>query len=291
MSGKIIKGYILVIMSAVIFGCMPLMTKYIYSDGANPISVVFLRNSISVPMLAVICILKGHSLKVNFKDALTVGLTGIMGCGITPLLLFSSYNFIASGTATVFHFIYPAIVVIAEVIFLKKKLRALNIISVLMCIAGLCFFAEPGGEINGFGSIIAILSGFAYAAYVVLLSAFSFKKLPGFVFGFYAATASALFMLAACVSTGNLMLPQSVGGWAVMILFALTVNVGAVIMFQAGTFIIGGQKASVLSAFEPITGVIIGALAFHELITLRSVTGTLLIVVAGIIISSSAEKH
>ena len=41
-----IKGYVLVIVSAFLFGCMPLITRYIYAAGINRESVV-LQNSVN----------------------------------------------------------------------------------------------------------------------------------------------------------------------------------------------------------------------------------------------------
>ena len=41
---NLVKGYVLVILSAFLFGCMPLITTYIYKQGINRESVVLLRN-------------------------------------------------------------------------------------------------------------------------------------------------------------------------------------------------------------------------------------------------------
>lgn len=46
------------------------------------------------------------------------------------------------------------------------------------------------------------------------------------------------------------------GMWAVII------KVGAVPMFQKGTFLIGGERAAILSAVEPLTGVMMGGGCF-----------------------------
>ena len=51
---KLLGGYLLVIASAFLFGCMPLMTKFIYTDGVNSLSLVLLRNAISLPVLAIL---------------------------------------------------------------------------------------------------------------------------------------------------------------------------------------------------------------------------------------------
>ena len=57
---------------------------------------------------------------------------------------------------------------------------------------------------------------------------------------------------------------------------------GAAVLFQSGTRLIGGERASILSAFEPITGVIIGiafsiiTLMFLGAVVLAPVTEELL---------------
>ena len=42
-------GYLCVILSAVIFGCMPLGANFLYAQGVTPMSLVFLRNLLSLP--------------------------------------------------------------------------------------------------------------------------------------------------------------------------------------------------------------------------------------------------
>lgn len=44
----------------------------------------------------------------------------LFGCCITPILLFSSYRYLASGMATVFHFAYPVIVVLGGLVLRER---------------------------------------------------------------------------------------------------------------------------------------------------------------------------
>ena len=50
--GNLRKGYLYAMLSAVIYGCMPLMAKYIYAEGVTPTTLVFLRNLLALPSLA-----------------------------------------------------------------------------------------------------------------------------------------------------------------------------------------------------------------------------------------------
>ncbi len=282
---QLFKGYIFVILSALIFGLMPLMAKFIYEDGVNPITLVFLRNIVSVPMLAILAFFSGSTVKIDAKAFPKISFIAIMGCSVTPLLLFSSYNHIPSGTATVFHFIYPAVVVLGEFIFLKNKIKYGHIISVILCVMGIALFYNPENKINLAGSLFALLSGITYAIYVLSLSSFKYKKQSVFTFSFYVAAICSFVMLCVCAITKQFSFPQSFSGWALTILFAFSLNVGAVVLFQKGTFLIGGSRASILSTFEPITSVIAGALIFREGINIFTVVGTILVIAASILIS------
>ena len=65
--GKLIKGYIAVILSAVLYGCMPLMAKYIYAEGVNPMTLVFLRNFLALPVIAAMAFGQCKTLKIPKK--------------------------------------------------------------------------------------------------------------------------------------------------------------------------------------------------------------------------------
>lgn len=285
MAKGMLKGYFFVIVSAFIFGCMPLMAKFIYADGMNPLSLVFFRNLLSVPMLALCAKISGASLKIPPASLPGISLISVMGCCFTPVLLFFSYQHINSGTATVLHFVYPAMVMVFGMVFLKNKASVGTVVSLVLCVAGIALFYDPCGSFSLFGGGLALLSGITYATYVLLLSVFRHKDIPSFTFCFYVTCVSTLATLVLCLATGTLVFPQSLTGWALCLLFAFALNVGAVVLFQRGTFLIGGERASILSTFEPITSVLAGVIVFSERLTVGTVIGTLLVLSASVLIA------
>ena len=282
---KVLIGYTFVILSGILFGSMPLMADYIYSEGVNSLSLVFWRNILSIPILGVLAYFQTGSLKINPKALPSITFVGMSGCCITPFLLFSSYNYIASGTATVFHFIYPAMVVVGGVLFFKQKVSLGSLLSVISCIAGICMFYNPGEPLDLTGSALALLSGIAYTAYILLLSKFKYKEISGFLFSFYISLISTAALLVICLVSGQLTFPQTFGGWGMCVLFALAVNVGAVVLFQRGTFYIDAQRAAILSTTEPITSIFLGALFLNEKIGLRTGIGSFLVLLASVLIA------
>ncbi len=282
---KLLKGYLFIIASALIFGCMPLGAKFIYAEGVNSLSLVFLRNCLAVPVLAFLAKMQSHSLKIERKALGEISIIAIMGCCITPILLFASYYYLASGTATVFHFIYPAVVVLGGILFLREKARKNILLCVLICTAGIFLFYNPGEPIDLRGSILALLSGVTYAAYILLLSVSRHKEISGFLFSFYITSICAVVMLFVCLISGRLTFPVTLQGWLLCLVFSLSLCVGAVVLFQQGTFLIGGQRAAILSTVEPITSVFVGVLVFHEPLSVRTAIGSVLVVLASILIA------
>ena len=285
-----IKGYVLVIVSAILFGCMPLITRYIYAENISRESVVLLRNFLALPVLGLLTWHQSKSFRVPVKALPAISIIALMGCCVTPLLLYGSYQYIATGTATVFHFIYPAVVVLIGLIFLRKRLNAGTIVAVVLCVIGICLFYDPAKPLNWTGCALALISGVTYAVYVVLLSAFRYKEVSGFKLSFYISAVCAGVMLLVCLITGKLTIPTTLTGWLLSILLAIVINVGAVVMFQRGTFLIGGERSSILSTFEPLTGVIVGFLALGEDFYPGSGFGSALVIIACILLAVADSK-
>ena len=291
MNKKIWKGYLFVIASAVIYGCMPLMASHIYADGVTSLTLVFLRNLLSLPLLAALAYGQNKKLKVPAAALPHISLLAIFGCCVTPMLLFSAYRHIASSTATVFHFIYPAVVVLAEWVLFKVNISAKNLVSVALCLGGIAMFYTPGQPLNGTGSLFALTSGVTYAAYILSLSRFRYREISGFLLNFYVAAVSSCIMLPMCMATGQLSLPTNAGTWLLCAFFAVVVTAGASVLFQQGTFIIGGQKAAVLSAMEPITGVVVGALLLNEAVSPAVAVGSAMVIAASILIAKKGNDN
>lgn len=287
----LIKGYFYSILSAVIYGSMPLMAKHIYNSGVNSISLVFFRNLFAIPLVAFLAYIQSRSFAVPKKSLPSITVIAIIGCCATPLLLLSSYNFMDSSVATVFHFIYPAVVVLIGILFMKQPINVKTIICVLICIGGICLFYTPGAPLDIRGSALAIVSGITCAIYICLLSGFKYKTLPAFLFTFYVIVISSIFLFAFCLITGTLTFPKNLTGWLLCILFANLITAGAVVLLQIGTFIIGGERSSILSTLEPITSIVLGVCFLEESITFTTGCGAALVVLASILIAVFDAKN
>ncbi|MBE6980916.1 MAG: hypothetical protein E7437_01185 [Ruminococcaceae bacterium] len=291
MNKKLYWGYAMVITSAILYGCMGLITTHIYQQDITRETAVFMRNFLAIPFLAVLAWkqhgFKASAFRICWKTLPMTSAIALLGCCITPLLLFSAYNSIGTGPTTVFHFIYPALVVLLSWLFLRKTINGKTVLALVICIGGIALFYNPADPLNLTGCGLALLSGLTYAVYVVLLSVFKNKDVSSFKLSFYVSVICAAAMLAICLVTDTLTLPTNATGWLLCILLALVVNVGAMVLFQQGTAIAGGERASILSTAEPLTSMITGYLFLGETGNLnpRSIIGSVLVIAASILIA------
>ena len=288
---KLLKGYIYVISSAIVYSFMPMLAKLVYSDGVNPLTLVFLRNVLSLPAIFALAKLNGASLKLQREQLPMLFVIAVVGfCG-TSTLIFSAYQYMDTGIVTVIHFIYPAVVMVLEALLFKAGIKKNNVIGLVLCIVGICMFYTPGKSYSLIGSTLALLSGVTYAIYIVFLVAMRHRSISGYAVNFYVALICSVVMLALCLLSGQLVLPVSARGWVYAFAFALIINAGAVVLFQKGAFIIGGQRSAILSTFEPAGCVLVGCLFLGESIGLASGAGVVLVLASVFVILKTSKQN
>lgn len=283
---KNLKGYLAVIISAVVFGSMPLMAMTIYREGGNPVTLTFLRFFMVLPVLFFF-VSRNRNITVGLtrEEAKKLLLVGTLGYGGTALTLYMSYNYISSGIATTLHFAYPVLVILAYVILFKERASGIKLLAVALTIIGILFFNETSGGVNPTGFMLAFGSALTYAFYVVFLDRSGLKSMNPLKLTMYLCLIASSMVLVFGIATGSLNFHMTPLGWAVSVLLSILVAFFGVSFFQIGVALIGPQKTSILSTFEPATSIVIGALVFNELVTPRTVAGFVSIVAAVVLIT------
>lgn len=286
------KGYVCVILSAVIFGCMPVMARFIYGGGGNALSLVFYRSLFALPALFYLAArTERESLKITGKTLVKITVMVSLGLALTPVFLFTAYNYISSGTATTIHFVYPVLVLLGCRLFFHEKISPAKMVCVVICTGGIVLLCDlkGGGQVLGMG--LALASGVTYAFYIIYLDKSSLKYMGHFKLGFYSAAVTSVLLMAYTLCTGALTFHMTPSAWAVSVLFANVVTVGAVVLFQTGVQKIGPQSAAILSTFEPLTSLLIGVLFLDEAFSLKTGAGILLILASVAILTAAGSKE
>lgn len=276
-----IKGFIYLLLSAVYFGFMPLLVKVICADGGTIVGALFLRFSLAIVPLYIYLKICRIPVKISADEGKRILLLTVFGYGITALLLYSAYNYMPSGMATVIHFGYPVFVLLGSLIFLRRRVPKLKIFCVCLCMAGIILtYAGSGGVAKPLGFVLALISGMTYAFYILYLEVGGLQDIPAMKMIFYMNIVGSVMVWLIGTLSGSFVLRMNGPAWIAALILSLGAAFIGVGFFQYGVAYVGAQDAAILSTFEPVTSVIVGLVILHESASLPSMIGCVLILVS-----------
>jgi drug/metabolite transporter (DMT)-like permease len=286
------KGYIFGAASAITYGLNPLFALPLYSDGMNPDSVLFFRYLMAIPVLGIMIRWRRHSFRLNRSELPAVICLGLL-MALSSLTLFLSYTYMAAGIASTILFVYPVMVALIMAIFYKEKVTPITGISILLALTGivLLYHGEDGETLSLTGVIMVLLSGLAYAIYMVWINRPKIHQIPTVRLTFYVLTFGlsifAVRLLCGCSDTlveagmgAKLTTPSTAWLWINQFCLALFPTAISFICTTRAIQYVGSTVTAILGALEPITAVFFGVIIFHEALTPRLMGGILLVIFA-----------
>ena len=276
------KGIFYTVVSASAFGLTPLLCVYAYTAGANPETLVFLRNLFVIPVLFIILKIQKIDLRMDVKTMFKAFLVGVFGMTATALLLYNAYNYLPVGTVTTIHFLYPVFVALAGLIFFKERVSMMKGILLTVATAGVFFFLEKGGNISTsnllIGIILSVVSGATYAFYMVGVERFGLNKINSYKLTFYLSIFSSIAVLIYALATNKfVMFDMQPIGFLYAFIIAMGTSFLAVYTLQLGIKYLGAGDAAIFCMFEPVTAVLGEWLILGVGLTLMKVIGCVVI--------------
>lgn len=276
-------GYLVVIASACLFGCMPFVASIFYAGGGNAYLLTFFRFFFSIPVFALyIAFHPTLTLHIKKRQIAQIAVLAIGGSSLTAVLMFSSYLYIPSGMATTLHFVYPFFVLLGGLLFFHEKLTVSKAFCFILSAVGIVLINDSSGGGNPIGIILALCSGGTYAFYILFLDKSGLKYMHSFKLSFYISVFASVALFLFTLLTGHFTLQLTPSAWLAAVVMALGMGVGATCLFQTGIKMTGSRNASLLSTFEPVTSLVLGCVLlgdpFHVK-TLLGAAGILLAVV------------
>ena len=276
-----VVGYAAGITTGVTYGLNPLFAMPLMKSGASVESILFFRYSFSVIMLGVWLVLTRESFRISFKQSIRLLILGLLFT-TSSLTLFESYKFIPSGLATTIVFLYPVFVAVIMV-FMRVYPTWQVWLSIMLTFVGVMILSKSDSThiIQTKGIVLAMASALAYAMFIVIINrSMAIRKVSNTKLTFYALMVGmAVFFTKSVISGGfdSMLRVFEIRGSVVnLLLLAILPTIVSTAMLALSTRKIGATKASVLGVFEPVTAILVGALAFSEEITLNIIIGIIL---------------
>jgi len=269
-------GVVLALTSATAFGVMPVLTKVVYADGAEPVGVLTVRFWLAALVLLGLARARGEVLPRGRRlNALL--LLGGVGYVAQSLCYFFALERISAGLTTLLLYFYPAVVVMLSAVLLRDRPRPLAVVCVLVATVGTALTIGPvqGGQVVGV--LLGLGSALAYSLYIVGNSR---------VQGVGPFATAATVMTACAVVYGALsavtrpQLPSAASAWVALVGVALIGTVVAVTAFFAALALLGPSDTAVVSTVEPVVSVGVAALVLGEVLGPLQLAGGVLVLVA-----------
>ena len=290
-----VVGYAAGITTGVTYGLNPLFAMPLMKSGASVESILFFRYSFSVIMLGVWLVLTRESFRISFKQSIRLLILGLLFT-TSSLTLFESYKFIPSGLATTIVFLYPVFVAVIMV-FMRVYPTWQVWLSIMLTFVGVMILSKSDSThiIQTKGIVLAMASALAYAMFIVIINrSMAIRKVSNTKLTFYALMVGMVVFFTKSVMSGGfdsmLRVFEIRGSVVNLLLLAILPTIVSTATLALSTRKIGATKASVLGVFEPVTAILVGALAFSEEITLNIIIGIILSMAAVVFMIVSGKR-
>ena len=283
---KKLIGILLIAISAASFGTLGIFGQYVYGDGMDIFTALFIRFGVSAVFMITVLILRKEHFPSGRILAQLIGM-GAIGYVGQSFLYLSSIKYASVGLIALLLYLYPMFVFILSVIFLREKVTVVKITALVLSIVGAGLTVDPeGGQLLGVVMIIA--AALVYSVYIVV-GANVMKHVTAF------QSSAVVFMSAGAVYgmltfANGVHLPQSSTGWFAMLGMIVFSTIIAITTFLAGIKIVGPTNAAMLSTLEPVVTVLLAAWLFGERLTPITLLGGGLILAAVIILTRAELK-
>jgi len=174
---------LLIVLSSLLYGLYFVISKYIITQGGNPLAVAFaIAVALTFYVLLAQIVNKKSRLeikKISWKKITPLLIVGIAVAGISPLLLYSGQK-ITSATNSAFIFqLAPFFAALLGVIFIKEKLKKFFWISLVIILLGLFLLTTQGGLTHpNFGDILILIVAFLFGLYNIVAKKYSANISP-----------------------------------------------------------------------------------------------------------------
>ena len=291
-------GAAMVGVAAVCFSAKAIMIKLAFGYHVDPLSLLFLRMTFSLPFFVVIPLLqkaRPDAPALRPLDYLKLAVLGVLGYYASSLLDFLGLQYVTAGLERLILFVYPTLVVLLSWLIWRKPIGRREMVALLLTYAGIAVvFSHDAVRLQSnvlLGALLIFGSAFTYAVYLIG----SGRLIPRFgaiSFTAYAMTVSALSVILHYLVAS----PTSVFAFRPEVFWfglalAIVSTVIPTFLISAGIKAIGASRAAIVASIGPVVTIVLGYFFLGEPVTPYEIAGTALVLAGVLMVSVKKEKE
>ena len=285
---QLIKGTLATLIAAAGFGAAAPVAKILYSYEITPFFMLAARFVIASVFLWGYVFVKRK--EINFrleKEQLCVmALIGGLLYFLTTGFYYHAIQYIPVSLHVMIFYTYPFMINLFAFKFLNERMPVRQIVALFAAFGGiLLILTDLNADIQTIGIVLSVLAAVCNSAYVLALGFRKIRNVSSIVTSAYTNTFSALTFIVYCLAKGEMNITIMPAAWLGIVFIAIVSTAIAVIALSAGVKLIGAAKASIISTFEPIEGVLLSIILLGEQLFINQIFGGVLVVLAIIAIN------
>lgn len=286
------SGIIIAVLAAFLFSTKPILIKYLYQLGMDPLPLMWMRMLLAMPVyIAIGVIVWNKRSKIpQFRDIAAACGIGLLGYYLASLLDLIGLQYISAQFERVILYAYPSFVVILGGLFFSQTIRLHIIVPLLLTYSGLIvmysqegFNAENSANVQ-LGTALILASAVSFALYI-LFSKKVIQTLGSLLFTSLAmgsaSVATGIHYAFATPKTNTNLLHLNVEIWTALVALAIFATVIPSFLTSEAIKRIGPAKTSMTGTLGPVMTTLMAAILLSEPITIFTIGGMAL-VIAGV---------
>lgn len=270
------RGLLLVLLSTVAFGVLPIFGKVAYAEGVRPLVLLAWRYVVASLLFALLLRREAPPLRTRMR-LWGIGLVFVFN----SIAYFLALALVPASIVSLLVFSYPVIVALLAATLGLERLTVRSLLAATLAFGGCALTVAGTGEVErvldaGPGALLALLAAVVYAVYVTLASRFA-RDVPAQVLAQHLAQVSALVCLVLALGTGGLWMPATPRAWGAVLGAGAVSTVVAFFAFLAGMALMGPTRASVVSSVEVVVTLALAYALLGERLDARQAAGAVLI--------------
>jgi drug/metabolite transporter, DME family len=283
------RATLLIIVSAVSFGSISVLTVLITSAGVPLLTAMAWRYVVGAVLLV------GVARPKKFRGIPRLRLfqlfmIGAVGQAFITYLSLHALDYIPVGPLAFLFYTYPAWVALLAAIRRTERLTSVRIIALTLALVGVAIMVGvPTEKLDPVGVILALGSALLYSAYLPALE-HAQEGVPAFLATFLLIAGAAVTFLIAAFLSGELFLPASVPVWIEILLLTLVSTVIAFSALIKGLAVLGPVRTAIIATVEPFFTATLGVLVLGNQLGVATLAGGILIAGAVLLIQWSSTQ-
>ena len=283
------RATLLIILSAVSFGSISVLTTLVTSAGVPLLTAMAWRYVLGAVLIGAIA----HPRRVRFVPRpRAFQLLAIGGCGqaLITYLSLHALEYIPVGPLAFLFYTYPAWVALVGALRKTERLTAVRVVALTLALAGVTIMVgAPTEKLNPVGVILALGSALLYSAYLPSLEHLQ-AGIPPLIATFLLIGGAAIAFVLAALFTGNLFAPAGIAVWSEILVLALVSTVIAFLTLIKGLAVLGPVRTAIVATVEPFFTATLGVLVLGNQLNTTTLFGGILIAGAVLLIQWSATQ-